>query len=78
MGLTCIKFAAILPAMKTAQDIIDYIGAETAMKALGVKPSAVRMAVKKNKLAASWYDALERLCGRPLDRALFTFKGQEQ
>lgn len=48
------------------------------MSAVKVAPDRIRLARAADKLPASWYDALERLCGRPLDRSLFTFKGQEQ
>lgn len=62
--------------MKTAHDIIEYAGRDRLMAAVNVKEGAVRMALKEGKLPASWYHALEQLCGRPLDRSLFTFKGQ--
>lgn len=60
--------------MKTLSEILDYIGRERLMAEVGVKSSAVRMAEKAGRAPALWYDAMERLAGRPLDRSLFTFK----
>ncbi len=61
--------------MKTAADIIDYIGHESIKAALSVQDDAVRKAKASGKLPASWYDACERLAGRPLPRDAFNFKG---
>ena len=61
--------------MKTPQELIDFIGADTLQAALGVGPDRIRLARQSDKLPALWYDAMERLAGRPLDRRLFTFKG---
>lgn len=61
--------------MKTLTEILEYIGRDKLMSEVGVKSSAVRMAEKSGKAPAAWYDAMERLAGRPLDRNLFTFKG---
>jgi hypothetical protein len=44
------------------------------MAAVGVKRDAVRKALKAGELPSSWYDALERLSGRPLPREIFSFK----
>lgn len=60
--------------MKTLSEILDFIGRERLMAEVGVKSSAVRMAEKSGKAPALWYDAMERLAGRPLPRDLFTFK----
>lgn len=61
--------------MKTAPEIIDYIGQDALMAALNVQADAVRKARKSGVLPAAWYDAMERLAGRPLPRSLFSFKG---
>lgn len=61
--------------MKTVTEIMDFIGRDRLMAEIGVKSSAVRMAEKSGQAPALWYDAMERLAGRPLDRKLFTFKG---
>ncbi len=53
---------------------MDFIGRDRLMAEIGVKSSAVRMAEKSGQAPALWYDAMERLAGRPLDRKLFTFK----
>lgn len=63
--------------MKTPQDLIDFIGPEALQAALGVGPDRIRLARQADRLPALWYDAMERLAGRPLDRRLFTFKGLE-
>lgn len=60
--------------MKTLSEILDFVGRDRFMAEIGVKSSAVRMAEKSGKAPALWYDAMERLAGRPLDRKLFSFK----
>ena len=60
--------------MNTLTQIFDYIGRDRLMAEIGVKDSAIRMAEKKGQAPALWYNAMERLAGRPLDRNLFTFK----
>ena len=61
--------------MKTASDIIDFIGHDAIQAAFCVSDERIRQVRKDNKLPASWYDTCERLAGRPLDRSLFAFKG---
>jgi hypothetical protein len=61
--------------MKTAPEIIDFIGQDRIMAALGVKDDAVRKAKASGVLPASWYHTLEVLAGRPLERQAFSFKG---
>jgi hypothetical protein len=61
--------------MKTASQIIDYIGLPTLRAALGVKPDAIRKARRKGQIPAAWYDTCERLAGRPLPREVFSFRG---
>lgn len=78
MGLTRFIFSGNMPGMKTPSEIIDFAGPDRVMAAVKVAPDRIRLARTADKLPASWYDALERLCGRPLDRSLFTFKGREQ
>ena len=61
--------------MKTAQEIVDFVGAATLADSVGVKPDAVRVALTNGKLPSAWYAAAENLAGRPLPRDCFTFKG---
>ena len=63
------------PIMKTAAQIIDYIGLATLRAALQVKPDAIRKARRKGQMPAAWYDTCERLAGRPLPRDVFSFRG---
>ena len=62
--------------MKTAAEIIEYIGQAKIEAALGVKADAVRKARASGILPASWYDTLERLAGMSLPRDVFSFKGE--
>lgn len=71
-------FSGIVGGMKTAPEIIDYIGQDALMAALNVQADAVRKARKSGVLPAAWYDAMERLAGRPLPRSLFSFKGSAE
>lgn len=48
------------------------------MAALNVQADAVRKAKSAGILPASWYDAMERLAGRPLPRNVFSFKGTSE
>jgi hypothetical protein len=61
--------------MKTASDIIDFIGQDRIKLALAVQDDAVRKAKNSGVLPASWYHTLEQLAGRPLPRDVFSFKG---
>lgn len=64
--------------MKSKTEIIKACGGTLAVStATGIKPERVRNVVcdKRAKLPASWFDAMERLAGRALDRQLFSFKG---
>jgi hypothetical protein len=61
--------------MKTASDIIDTIGAERVMSAVGVKKRRIDQARQDGRLPASWYHILEEMTGEALPRRLFTFKG---
>lgn len=61
--------------MKTASEIIDYLGGRDAVAAVvGVQNDAVRIAESKGYLPAPWYHLLENMAGRPLPRECFTFK----
>jgi hypothetical protein len=60
--------------LETPSQVIEFVGEEAVMAAVGVKRDAVRKAVKAGELPAAWYDALERLSGRPLPRGMFSFK----
>ena len=75
MGLTRYLFSRILHGMKTPAQIIDYIGHDRVRVALAVGADRIRLARVADKLPASWYDCLEHLAGRPLDRGVFSFKG---
>ena len=63
--------------MNTAPEIIDYVGRDRIMAALGVKEDAVRKARSAGIFPASWYHTMETLAGRPLPRSVFSFKTQE-
>ena len=63
--------------MNTARKILDHIGRDPLKTLLGVQDSAIRKAKAEGVIPAQWFDACERLAGQPLDRRLFTFKGQE-
>ena len=60
--------------MKTLPEILDYIQRDRLAKALGVGMPAIKIAERKGVAPSLWYDAMERLAGRPLDRSLFSFK----
>lgn len=61
--------------MNTASEIVAYITPAALMAEVGVKRDAINKAVRSGKLPALWYDACERLAGRPLPREAFYFKG---
>lgn len=62
--------------MENATDIVNTLGGREAVAAcIGVSPHAVRMAERNGSLPAAWFDALEKLAGRPLPRSAFSFKG---
>jgi hypothetical protein len=60
--------------MKTASEIIDFIGRERLAAALGVTTDAVDRARRNNQLPSLWYHACEEMAGRPLPREAFSFK----
>jgi hypothetical protein len=64
--------------MNTASEIIDFVGQDAIMAELKVQADAVRKARTSGVLPASWYDAMERLAGRPLPRSVFSFKGAKE
>jgi hypothetical protein len=61
--------------MKTARDITSYLGRERIQAALGLSRRNVTQWEQMNLIPALYYDALERMTGRPLPRSIFTFKG---
>jgi hypothetical protein len=61
--------------MKTASEIIDYLGRDDVAASLGIKPHAVAVRAAEGKLPAAWYHKLEQMAGRPLPRDCFSFKG---
>ena len=64
--------------MKTASEIIDYVGGDGAVAAaIGVGTDAVRKARKAERLPAAWLDTLEGLARRPLPREAFSFRRAE-
>ncbi len=75
LHLPCDFFSGIVSSMKTAPEIIDFIGQDRITAALSVKDDAVRKARSAGVLPASWYHTLEQLAGRPLPRDAFSFKG---
>ncbi len=63
--------------MKNVPDLITFIGADRMASALGLTPHSIEKAKTQRRFPASWYDALERLAGRPLDRKMFSFKAMK-
>jgi hypothetical protein len=61
--------------MDTAAKIIEFVGPDTVKSVFAVKDRRLNQCRQSNVLPASWYDALERMAGRPLPRHLFSFKG---
>ena len=65
--------------MKTAHDIIKAAGGRKAVSdALGVVSGQVTNRASEGILPAAWFDALETMCGQPLPRHLFSFKGAQE
>lgn len=60
--------------MNSASEIVEYVGAGALAEAVGTSVKNVRQAARKGVLPSAWYDACERLAGRPLRRELFSFK----
>ena len=69
------KIAAMIYAMKTPREILQFVGVTEAAKALGVSVIRVDRAQRDEKLPAAWLDTLERLAKRPLDQRAFASKG---
>jgi hypothetical protein len=70
-------FSGMVGGMKTASEIIDYLGRDRIKTAVGVHDDAVRKAKSAGTLPASWYHALEVLAGHALPRDAFNFKGDQ-
>lgn len=64
--------------MKTAREIIGFVGRTTLAAKLQVKEGAIDQALHKGILPAGWYHACEQLAGRPLPRECFSFKGLDK
>ena len=64
--------------METANDIVDHIGRERVADLMGIQPSAVYEALRRNKLPSSWYLALCREVGQTLPATAFAFKGMRK
>ena len=64
--------------METAHDIVDRIGRDRVAEMMGIQPSAVYEALRRNKLPSSWYLALCREVGQTLPAAAFAFKGMRK
>lgn len=65
--------------MNTPYEIIETLGKDAVMAAVGVKESAVFNACKRGELPASWYAALDILANANehiLPRSAFAFKGE--
>ena len=61
---------------KTAKDVIAFIGAEALANEVGVSRKTMTSYQRGGgQMPAMWYDACERLAGRPMPRDLFYFKG---
>lgn len=60
--------------MNTVAETVEFIGAEKMAQSLGLSIYSIEKAKTQRRFPASWYDALERLAGRPLDRKLFHFR----
>ena len=63
--------------MKTASEIIAFIGRDVVKQRLGVEDRRIQQAARDNAMPASWYHALEEMAGRPLPRDIFSFKGMD-
>lgn len=63
--------------MKTAHEIIDAVGRDAIKARFGVQDRVVRLAISQDRIAASWFAALEEMTGQPLPRHLFSFKGMD-
>jgi len=59
--------------MKTAKDIIEFIGRDEIARALNRSTDRVRNAGVLGVLPAQWYECLEQMAGRPLPREAFGF-----
>lgn len=60
--------------MKTASDIIQFIGRDAIVEAFGLSVRRVNEMAHEGEIPAALYDGLERLAGRPLPRDAFSFK----
>ena len=64
--------------MKTASEIIDYLGRDTIGAMFGLSRRRVNEIAQDGVIPAAYYDALEHACGRPLPRSIFSFKAPDQ
>lgn len=64
--------------MAKHSEIIAEIGIERMAEELSVSVRAVRLADERGYLPAMWFDACERLLGRPPPRSAFNFKGVKE
>jgi hypothetical protein len=78
MRLTGKKCAGIICGMNTPREIINGLGRDQIVAALGVAPRRVDRARSQDALPASWYDGLCQLAGRDLPRHVFSFKYAER
>jgi hypothetical protein len=63
--------------MKTATEIIDYLGRDKIGEMFGLSRRRVNEIMQTGEIPAAYYDALEKACGRPLPRQIFSFKTPE-
>lgn len=64
--------------MKTAHDIIEAAGRANVRSRMDVGDRVLQLYIKDDKLPAAWFDSLEQMCGQPLPRHLFSFKGAQE
>ena len=77
--MTWIFYTPIVVAMKTPAEIIDSFGSAKVASATGAALSRVIRVRNEKHIPPSWFDALEKLSGKPLPREVFGFKyGQQE
>ena len=61
--------------METVHDIVNAVGRDAIKHRFGVQDRVIQSSISQNRIAASWFAALEEMTGQPLPRHLFSFKG---
>jgi hypothetical protein len=67
-------YLARMKQPRTPKAIIESLGVPEVARTLGVSEARIKRARFSRELPAAWLDGLEKLAGRPLDRAVFSFK----